>query len=580
MNFAKLDDEAQLRLELKLEPKETLISSTATDQKLKGNKTNLLEDGKRTTSGLETNNKQNLGTSTPLLLDEGDTPSLDLQLEKPTRFQRVKYVMGKYLRFIGPGLMVSISFIDPGNYSTAVAAGSALKYKLLFIVLLSNILAAFFQILAAKLGAVTGLDLSSNCRRHLPKSLNILVYIIAEIAIIATDITDLIGCAIALNILFNIPLLLGVLLTVIDVLFVLMAYRPGSSLKFIRLFEAFVGSFMILTVICFICLLFKVHIPNKSEVFQGFIPSGAVFKGDGLMLSMAICGASIMPHSLFLGSGVVQARLKDYDIKNGNYKQPEEEDINSLQSDYRPSISSIKDTMNYTVAELLFSLFTVALFVNSAILIVAGSTFFGQPEAHDADLFSIHQLLTDHLSNFAGLIFVLALLFSGESAAFTTTIAGQIVSEGHLHWSITPTVRRTITRCVAIVPCIMLVLISGRSGLSSALNASQVILSLLLPFVSAPLLYFTASSKIMRVRDDDICYEEVYHHELRNLNSDGSNETLRDDNELDNGEADLKYLDMSNSIATNVIAFLIWCLISGLNFYLLWNIAVGNEVAL
>lgn len=559
MNFAKLDDEDRLSHHSKRGLKSVIRKSNDLDEV---HSLEIEEDDE---------NKKSTNLSTPLLNNIQDEELNTVT--RPSIPRRVLQIMTKYIKFIGPGLMVSISFIDPGNYSTAVAAGSALKYKLLCIVLISNILAAFFQILAAKLGAVTGLDLSSNCRKHLPKFLNILVYIIAEIAIIATDITDLIGCAIALNILFNVPLVLGVLLTVIDVLFVLMAYRPGSSLKFIRLFEAFVGSFMILTVICFTCLLFKVHIPNKSEVFKGFLPSSDVFKGDGLMLSMAICGASIMPHSLFLGSGVVQARLKDYDIKHGNYKRNDDDDENSLQSNYRPSIDSINDTMHYTMAELLFSLFTVALFVNSAILIVSGSTLYGQPEAHDADLFSIHQLLKDHLSNFAGLIFVLALLFSGESAAFTTTIAGQIVSEGHLHWSIAPTIRRTITRCVAIVPCLLLVLISGRSGLSSALNASQVVLSLLLPFVSAPLLYFTASSKIMKVRNDNICNEHDDYHELQNLDNSESSESSVEP------ESGIEYKDMSNSVFTNIIAILIWCLISGLNFYLIWNVAMGKQVA-
>ena len=414
----------------------------------------------------------------------------------------------KYFKFIGPGLMVSVAYMDPGNYSTAVAAGSAHRYKLLFSVLVSNFMAAFWQTLCAKLGATTGLDLAQNCKRELPYGLNIALYLMAEIAIIATDLAEVVGTAISLNILFGVPLALGVVLTVVDVLVVLLAYKPNGSLKVVRWFEAFVSLLVGLTVICFTIELFFVDLGPARDIFTGFLPSRAVLEGDGLYLSLAILGATVMPHSLYLGSGVVQPRLRDYDIKKGYYK-PDETEIENNHENYRPSLDAIRDTLSFIVAELLVSLFTVALFVNCSILIVSGATLYGTTQnSQEADLFSIYNLLCDTLSKAAGTVFALALLFSGQSAGIVCTLSGQMVSEGFLNWTIAPVLRRSATRAVAITPCLILVLVAGRNGLSGALNASQVVLSLLLPFVSAPLIYFTSSKRIMRVAVNNNCSQE------------------------------------------------------------------------
>lgn len=409
-------------------------------------------------------------------------------------------IIKKYGQFIGPGLMVSVSYMDPGNYSTAVAAGSAHRYKLLFSVLMSNFMAAFWQTLCTKLGAVTGLDLAQNCRKHLPHGLNVTLYILAEIAIIATDLAEVVGTAISLNILFNIPLAIGVILTVVDVLIVLMAYKPGGELKIIRIFEGFVSLLVVLTVGCFAVELFYIELGPAKDIFKGFLPTKAIFEGDGLYLSLGILGATVMPHSLYLGSGVVQPRLRDYDIRKGYYI-PDEDDVDNNHTNYKPSMEALNETLHYTIAELLISLFTVALFVNCSILIVAGSTLYGTTQNNEeADLFSIYNLLCTTLSKTCGVIFILALLFSGQSAGIVCTLSGQMVSEGFLNWTVSPAIRRSITRAVAITPCLILVLVAGRSGLSGALNASQVVLSLLLPFVSAPLIYFTCNKKIMRVQ--------------------------------------------------------------------------------
>lgn len=489
-------------------------------------------------------------------------------------------VLRKYAKFIGPGLMVSVSYMDPGNYSTAVAAGSAHRYKLLFSVLVSNFMAGFWQCLCAKLGAVTGLDLAQNCRVHLPHGLNIALYILAEIAIIATDLAEVIGTAIALNILFGVPLALGVVLTVVDVLVVLMAYKSNGSLRLIRWFEMFVSLLVVATVVCFSIELVYADLGSAKEVFSGFLPTRAVFEGDGLYLSLAILGATVMPHSLYLGSGVVQPRLRDFDIKHGFY-QPTEDDIANNHDGYKPSMSAIDDTIHYTMAELLVSLFTVALFVNCAILIVSGAALYGKSPhdgAQEADLFSIYDLLSNTLSKSAGTIFVLALLFSGQSAGIVCTLSGQIVSEGFLNWTISPSIRRSLTRGVAITPCLILVLVAGRNGLSGALNASQVILSLLLPFVSAPLLYFTSSKKIMRVKLN--VQERI---QLSNLGQDastGTSDSIDQIGLLDQpDDSDVpQYKDMSNNLFTTIASIILWILISGLNFYMLCSFAAGQDV--
>lgn len=496
------------------------------------------------------------------------------------RGNKIVRVLSKYVQFIGPGLMVSVSYMDPGNYSTAVAAGSAHRYKLLFSVLISNFMAAFFQCLCAKLGAVTGLDLAQNCKVHFPPGLNIALYILSEIAIIATDLAEVIGTAISLNILFGIPLALGVVLTVVDVLIVLMAYKSNGSLKLIRWFEMFVSLLVVATVICFTVELFYADLGSAKEVFRGFLPSKAVFEGDGLYLSLAILGATVMPHSLYLGSGVVQPRLRDYDIKNGNYA-PDTEDIDNNHEGYKPSINAINETLHYTMAELLISLFTVALFVNCSILIVSGAALYGNTQtqgAEEADLFSIYNLLCQSLSKTAGTIFVLALLFSGQSAGIVCTLSGQMISEGFLNWTIAPSLRRSATRAVAITPCLILVMVAGRNGLSGALNASQVILSLLLPFVSAPLLYFTCSKKIMRVKANN----NEQGIQLQNMNSSGEGAVSSPSDELLRNEATIAesqhYIDKSNGILVTIIAILMWLLISILNFYMLISFCRGQDV--
>ncbi|EFQ88998.1 hypothetical protein CFE70_007306 [Pyrenophora teres f. teres 0-1] len=416
-------------------------------------------------------------------------------------------IIRKYLTFVGPGFMVAVAYIDPGNYATDIAAGASFEYKLLFVVLMSNIFAIFLQSLCIKLGSVTGMNLAENCRAHLPLWLNYVLYLFAESAIIATDIAEVIGTAIALNILFHIPLVAGCAISILDVLIILLFYSPSGTMTAIRGFEIFVALLVLGVVVCFCFELSKVH-ASAGEVLHGYVPSSTLIKSQAIYQACGILGATVMPHSLYLGSGIVQPRLRDFD-DNHNSTSFYDGDTGSLIDElkYKPSLAAIKHCMSYSIIELTVSLFTFALFVNSAIVIVAGASLYGQSEAADADLFSIHSLLSRSVAPAAGTLFALALLLSGLSAGIVCTIAGQMVSEGQLNWTIKPWIRRLITRSISITPSIIIAGAVGREGLSQALNGSQVALSVILPFVSAPLIWFTCRSRYMKVavrHDNDV----------------------------------------------------------------------------
>ncbi|KAJ9269480.1 hypothetical protein DTO212C5_4331 [Paecilomyces variotii] len=457
-------------------------------------------------------------------------------------------VIKKFGSFIGPGFLVAVAYIDPGNYSTDVSAGASNKYALLFVVIMSNMFAIFLQSLCIKLGSVTGMDLAENCRAHLPKWMVIPLYVLAEAAIIATDIAEVIGSAIALNLLANIPLVAGCAITLVDVLFLLLFYRPHGNMNGLRVFEYFVMGLVLAVVICFCIQLSLIRNQSVGEVFRGYLPSSAVVKGDGLYQSCGILGATVMPHSLFLGSGVVQPRLKEFDEAKGN--------VQPAETDYRPSIEAIRSCMKYSIAELAISLFTFALFVNSSILIVAGASLFGTGGASDADLFGIYKLLSSSIAPAAGTVFALALLLSGLSAGIVATIAGQMVSEGMINWSVKPWIRRLVTRCISIVPSIIIAAAIGKSGLSAALNASQVTLSVILPFVSAPLVYFTCFNKFMTVKG-------------------GTTRTVAE-SDSENESMEILGIPMRNSWYTATLAVLIWIVIAIMNIALLVLVGLGK----
>ncbi|OBT74520.1 hypothetical protein VF21_06951 [Pseudogymnoascus sp. 05NY08] len=420
-------------------------------------------------------------------------------------YKRAGRMFMKYASFIGPGFMISVAYIDPGNYSTAVAAGASYEFRLLFIVLLANIIAIFLQSLCIKLGTVSGMDLAQMCREHLPWWLNIFLYVLAEGAIIATDIAEVIGTAIAINLLIpQIPLVAGCAISILDVLLILIFYRPSGSLKGLRAFEFFVMALVLAVVICFCIQLSLIKDTSVGSVFRGYLPSKELVESQAIYQACSILGATVMPHSLYLGSGIVQPRLYAYDVKHKHYTPTPPTSSTSSSSSlpsknpYHPSLPAIRSSLTYSITELTISLLTFALFVNSALLILAGSSL--RSSTADASLFAIHALLTSTIAPAAGTIFALALLLSGISAGIVCTIAGQMVSEGALRWTAAPWLRRLITRSISITPSIIIAAAVGKEGLTAALNGSQVALSVALPFVSAPLIYFTCRSRYMTVR--------------------------------------------------------------------------------
>ncbi|EWY79948.1 manganese transporter [Fusarium oxysporum f. sp. radicis-lycopersici 26381] len=420
--------------------------------------------------------------------------------------QRLKSALFKFSSFIGPGFMIAVAYIDPGNYATDIAAGASYRFRLLFIVLLANVFAIFLQSLAIKLGTVSGLNLAEACRAFLPRWLNYILYFFAEVAIIATDIAEVIGFAIALNLLIpQVPLVAGCAISIVDVMVILLFYRPEKSMKGLRIFEYFIVCLVLGVVVCFCIQLSLIKDTPIGKVFKGYLPSGAIVKQQGLYQACGILGATVMPHSLYLGSGIVQPRLRDYDTRRGLLPPEPLTGASSINDGidkayYIPSLAAIRHSLKVSILELAIALFTFALFVNSAILIVSGVSLYNNPEALEADIFSIHALLSVSISPAAGTTFALALLLSGVSAGIVCTIAGQMVSEGALNWKLRPWVRRLVTRSISITPSIIIAGAVGRPGLNAALNGSQVALSIVLPFVTAPLIYFTCRDKHMTVQ--------------------------------------------------------------------------------
>ncbi|KAJ0343179.1 hypothetical protein COL154_011386 [Colletotrichum chrysophilum] len=465
---------------------------------------------------------------------------------------RAKKALMKFGSFVGPGFMIAVAYIDPGNYATDVAAGATYRFRLLFIVLLANLFAIFLQSLCIKLGTVTGLNLAEACRAFLPRWLNYALYIFAEVAIIATDIAEVIGFAVGLNLLIPaIPLVAGCAISILDVMVILFFYRPHGSMKALRTFEYFIVGLVMAVVVCFCIQLSLIQETPVGDVFEGYLPSHAIVEAKGLYQACGILGATVMPHSLYLGSGIVQPRLREYDTKHNLLPPGVDEtdfaDGNTDKGYYVPSARAIKHSLKVSIAELSISLFTFALFVNSAILIVAGVSLYNNPDAPDADIFSIHKLLKDSISPAAATVFALALLLSGISAGVVCTIAGQMVSEGSLNWKMRPWLRRLVTRSISIIPSVIIAGAVGRKGISQALDASQVVLSVVLPFVTAPLIYFTCCNKYMTIRAGGARFRTSSDEE--------------DSNTRDGGYV----VKMANSWYTAAFAILTWLVMAVMN---------------
>ncbi|KAF2999140.1 hypothetical protein E8E14_006220 [Neopestalotiopsis sp. 37M] len=497
--------------------------------------------------------------------------------------RRLKHVFLTFGKFVGPGFMVSVAYIDPGNYSTDIAAGASYQFRLLFVVLMSNLFAILLQSLSVKLGTVTGLNLAEANRAYLPRWLNYFLYGMAEIAIIATDIAEVIGTAIALNLLIpQLPLVAGCALSILDVMVLLFFYRPQGSMKGLRSFEVFVMLLVLAVVVCFCIELSHIENTSVGQVMKGYLPNDAVIQGEGLYQACGILGATVMPHSLYLGSGLPQRRLMEYDTRNNLMPANTSTSPESLSEGkdydkvfYVPSMRAIKHCLNYSYAELAISLFTFALFVNSAILIVAGASLYGNTEALDADIFGIHSLLTSNLGTGAGTVFALALLFSGVSAGIVCTISGQMVCEGALKWKMKPWLRRLITRSISITPSIIIAGAAGREKLSAALNGSQVALSIVLPFVSAPLIWYTCFNKYMTVQPG----MARFYKEGSNDDFPGSGRHVdtRDEEEGVDGVSGLgELVKMGNDWWVCVLSVLIWLVITIMNVANLVLLGVEN----
>ena len=365
--------------------------------------------------------------------------------------------------FLGPAYLISVGYMDPGNWATDLEGGARFGYALLWILLMSNLMAILLQTLSARLGIVTGRDLAQSCRDHYSRNINYLLWIFTEIAIAACDLAEVLGTAIGLNLLFGIPLLWGVILTALDTMLFLAIQNMGM-----RKFEAFILSLITVIGLCFLFELFLSK-PDWAGVAGGFVPA---LPPGALYVAIGIIGATVMPHNLYLHSALVQTRS------------------------YDPSSEGKRQACKYNLVDSAVAL-NAAFFVNAAILILAASTFFRNGMVVN-ELQQAHQLLSPMLgTSFAGIAFALALLAAGQSSTLTGTLAGQIVMEGYLHFKMRPFLRRFITRMIAIVPAVLTILFAGDTGSYDLLILSQVILSMQLPFAIIPLIHFTSDKKLM-----------------------------------------------------------------------------------
>ncbi|KAH8802131.1 natural resistance-associated macrophage protein-domain-containing protein [Hyaloscypha sp. PMI_1271] len=464
-------------------------------------------------------------------------------------------VLWKFARFAGPGAVISVAYVDPDNLQSNVTAGAQFRFKLLFMILFSNIVAVFLQALSTKLGCVTGMDLAQMNRAFLPRWLNIGLWLMAEASIICTDISQVIGTAIAINLLNpKIPIIGGCAISVVDTLFILFFYRPDGSLRKLRLFEIFVSLFVIGIFIMYCIELSYVSAPVR-DVFRGYVPSREIFVGEGLYESCALLGGTLMPHTIYLGSGLVQARMRELDRIDGHLHEVKASDSKFAISLYRPTLSTIKACMSYTIAELCIVLFIVAVFVNSAVLIVAGAAF--TPEDSDADLPGLYQLFNDTIGNGTGTIFALSLLFSGVSAGIVATMAGQMICEGAMNWRMSPFLRRIVTRTVSIIPAMIIAAAEGQAGLAAALNGCNVVLSLALIFLTFPLIWFTSRHKYMTVRIDDSADPVGVVDGILTYNTERA---LWNEGHYSEGT-----ISMANNWTTTIVGFVIWFVIAAMN---------------
>ena len=371
----------------------------------------------------------------------------------------------KILSFFGPAYLVSVGYMDPGNWATDLAGGSQFGYKLIWVLLMSNLMALLLQSLSARLGIVRGRDLAQANRETYPKYINYALYGLAEIAIAATDLAEILGMAIGLQLLTGLPLIWGVSITVLDTFLFLFLQRLG-----IRKMEAFIIALIAVIGISFLIEIILVK-PQLSEVVTGFVPT--IPNDTALYIAIGIIGATVMPHNLYLHSALVQTRK----IKRDD--------------------AGIKRALKLNFIDSTIAL-NLAFFVNAAILVLAATAFFYKGRTDVAEIKVAHELLPSFLgTKLASILFAIALIASGQSSTITGTLAGQIVMEGYLQLRIAPWVRRLMTRLIAIIPAVIVILINGEDNIDSLLVLSQVILSLQLGFAIIPLIHFTSDKQAM-----------------------------------------------------------------------------------
>lgn len=372
----------------------------------------------------------------------------------------------KFLAFAGPAFLISVGYMDPGNWATDIAGGSSFGYSLLWVLLMSNVIAILLQSHSARLGIVSGLDLAQANRVFFPSVPNFLLYLLAEIAIIACDLAEVIGMAIGIHLLFpSISLLNGILITVLDTFLLLFLMNKG-----IRKLEAFILSLVGIIGFCFLLEMFIVK-PDAQQVITGFIPK--LVNEDALYIAIGIIGATVMPHNLYLHSALVQSRKINRDKKN------------------------ILEALKYNLIDSVLAL-NIAFLVNASILILSAAVFFKNNVYNVSEIQQAHQLLKNILGNqLAPVLFAIALIAAGQSSTITGTLAGQIIMEGYLNLRLNPVVRRLLTRLLAIVPAALTVIFLGDDKIANLLILSQVVLSLQLAFAVIPLVHFVSNKKLM-----------------------------------------------------------------------------------
>ncbi|PST82148.1 iron/manganese transporter [Pedobacter yulinensis] len=371
----------------------------------------------------------------------------------------------RILAFLGPAYLVSVGYMDPGNWATDIAGGSKFGYQLIWVLLMSNLIALLLQSLSARLGIVRGLDLAQASRQAYPKWVNLPLFLLAQTAIIACDLAEVIGMAIGLQLLFGLPLIWGISITLLDTILLLFLLNKGM-----RAMEGFIVSMVFIVGLAFLAEMFIVE-PAAGEILKGLEPS--MLSGDALYIAIGIIGATVMPHNLYLHSSLVQTRK----IERSN--------------------KGIREALKFNLIDTTVAL-NLAFFVNAAILILAAAAFYRNGLHEVAEIQDAHKLLDNIFGSIAPTLFAIALIAAGQSSTVTGTLAGQIVMEGHINLRIQPWLRRMLTRLLAIAPAFFTILHFGDDALGELLVLSQVVLSLQLGFAIIPLIHFTSDKKLMK----------------------------------------------------------------------------------